>query len=220
MSELYEIGVQTIDGQPTTLASYRGQVLLIVNVASACGLTPQYAGLQKLYSELGPQGFTVLGFPCNQFGAQEPGTEAEIQNFCSTRFAVKFPMFAKIDVNGPQTHPLYAFLKRERPGLEGKADIEWNFAKFLVDRKGQVTWSLDNADLPGPWLKDPCGAQRLANGNVVITSYGAGDQRVKLLEVDRRKRVVWTHEEARAGGIHHFQVLTTNGRKEPWPALR
>lgn len=89
-----------------------------------------------------------------------------------------------------------------------------------VDRKGQVTWSLDNADLPGPWLKDPCGAQRLANGNVVITSYGAGDQKVKLLEVDRRKRVVWTHEEARPGGIHHFQVLTTNGRKEPWPALR
>ncbi len=138
MSELYKIGVQTIDGQTTTLDSYRGQVLLIVNVASACGLTPQYAGLQKLFSELGPRGFTVLGFPCNQFGAQEPGTEAEIKNFCSTRFAVKFPMFAKIDVNGPGTHPLYTFLKKEKPGLEGKGDIEWNFAKFLIDRKGQV----------------------------------------------------------------------------------
>ncbi len=138
MSELYTFEAKTIDGEATTLKPYEGKVLLIVNVASACGLTPQYQGLQELYENYGEKGFSVLGFPCNQFGAQEPGTEKEIAQFCSTSFDVSFPMFSKIEVNGPGAHPLYQYLKKKQPGAEGKADIEWNFAKFLVDRKGQV----------------------------------------------------------------------------------
>jgi glutathione peroxidase len=138
MADFFDIDVQTIDGQKTTLAAYRGKVLLIVNVASACGLTQQYAGLQKLYTELGPKGLVILGFPCNQFGAQEPGTEEEIKTFCATRFDVTFPLFAKLEVNGPNTHPLYSYLKKKQSGTDGKAEIEWNFAKFLVDREGRV----------------------------------------------------------------------------------
>jgi glutathione peroxidase len=130
--------VKTIDGAKATLKPYEGKVLLIVNVASACGLTPQYQGLQELQNEFHSKGFEVLGFPCNQFGAQEPGTEAEIKDFCSTRFAVNFPMFSKIDVNGEKAHPLYQYLKQAKVGKEGKADIEWNFAKFLVDGQGRV----------------------------------------------------------------------------------
>jgi len=119
------------------MESYKGRVLLVVNTASKCGFTPQYAGLETLYRKYGPQGLTVLGFPCDQFAHQEPGNEAEIQNFCSTKYDVTFPMFAKVDVNGAHTHPLWAFLKKEKTGLLGGA-IKWNFTKFLVDREGTV----------------------------------------------------------------------------------
>ena len=138
MSGIYDFSLKTIDGKATTLAPYKGKVLLIVNVASACGLTPQYKGLQSLYQEFKAKGLEILGFPCNQFGAQEPGTEAEIQTFCSTRFDVSFPMFAKIEVNGAGAHPLYQFLKTQKSGQDGKVDIEWNFAKFLLDQQGRV----------------------------------------------------------------------------------
>jgi glutathione peroxidase len=135
---LYDISVTTIDGKPTTLADFRGQVLLIVNVASRCGFTPQYAGLETLYQEFKNRGFSVLGFPCNQFAHQEPGDDAEIKLFCSTKYNVSFPMFAKIEVNGDKTHPLYQFLRAEKKGLLGSEAIKWNFTKFLIDRQGEV----------------------------------------------------------------------------------
>lgn len=135
---LYEIPVTTIDRQQTTLADFRGQVLLIVNVASQCGFTPQYEGLEALYRKYKDRGFSVLGFPCDQFGHQEPGDEAEIQNFCSTKYNVTFPMFAKIEVNGDNAHPLYKLLKSEKAGILGTEAIKWNFTKFLVDREGNV----------------------------------------------------------------------------------
>ncbi|HQW65480.1 MAG TPA: glutathione peroxidase, partial [Gemmatimonadales bacterium] len=135
---LYDIPVRTIDGHEQTLAPFQGKVLLIVNTASACGLTPQYAGLEALHRELGPKGLAVLGFPCNQFGAQEPGSEAEIKAFCSLNYDVSFPMFAKIDVNGDESHPLYRHLKAAQPGLLGTEAVKWNFTKFLVGRDGTV----------------------------------------------------------------------------------
>ena len=135
---LYEITARRIDGQERDLSEYRGKVLLIVNVASRCGFTPQYTGLEALYRKYRDRGFAVLGFPCNQFGAQEPGTEAEIGSFCSTTYDVSFPLFAKIEVNGDGTHPLYRLLKSEKPGVLGTEGIKWNFTKFLVDREGQV----------------------------------------------------------------------------------
>jgi glutathione peroxidase len=125
------------NGTPRHLADWHGQVLLVVNVASQCGFTPQYRGLQALQAEFGPRGFTVLAFPCNQFGRQEPGTDTEIADFCDSRFGVTFPVFAKVAVNGAGTHPLYAWLKQQKPGLFGSA-IRWNFTKFLLDRAGQV----------------------------------------------------------------------------------
>jgi len=134
----YTTPVTQIDGTETDLSAYSGQVLLIVNTASACGYTPQYRGLQALYQRFKDQGFSVLGFPCNQFGSQEPGTADEIQDFCEKKFSVTFPLFAKIDVNGPDTHPLYQQLKSAKPGLLGSQDIKWNFTKFLVSRDGQV----------------------------------------------------------------------------------
>jgi len=134
----YTTQVTQIDGTETDLSAYSGQVLLIVNTASACGYTPQYRGLQALYQRFKDQGFSVLGFPCNQFGGQEPGTADEIQDFCEKKFSVTFPLFAKIDVNGPDTHPLYQQLKSAKPGLLGSQDIKWNFTKFLVSRDGQV----------------------------------------------------------------------------------
>lgn len=134
---IYDIAVTTIDGKRDTLATYQGQVLLIVNVASQCGLTPQYRGLEALYRQYRDQGVTVLGFPCNQFGAQEPGTEQEIQSFCSTAHGVSFPLFAKIEVNGARAHPLYQYLKSCRKGLFGRR-IKWNFTKFLVNQHGAV----------------------------------------------------------------------------------
>jgi glutathione peroxidase len=136
--------VRTIDGRDATLAEFSGRTLLIVNVASQCGLTPQYSGLQSLHARLADRGFAVLGFPCNQFGAQEPGSEAQIQNFCSSRFQVTFPMFAKVEVNGPGAHPLYQWLKAQ----SGGADIGWNFAKFLIDRNGALVSRHAPTDTP------------------------------------------------------------------------
>ena len=135
---IYDIEVTTIDGQRKKMDEYRGKTLLVVNVASKCGFTPQYAGLQRLYEKYKDEGFTVLGFPCDQFRHQEPGNEEEIKNFCSTNYNVTFPMFSKINVNGADTHPLYAFLKSEKKGLLGSESIKWNFTKFLVDANGDV----------------------------------------------------------------------------------
>lgn len=138
MAGLHDITVRTIDGRKMALSHFEGKALLIVNTASACGLTPQYDGLEKLQKRYGNQGFSVLGFPCNQFGAQEPGSEPEIARFCATQFGVTFPLFQKIDVNGDSAHPLYRFLKASAPGALAGEPIEWNFAKFLVDRHGVV----------------------------------------------------------------------------------
>jgi glutathione peroxidase len=135
---IYDFKLKTIDGDDTTLAPYRGKAMLIVNVASQCGFTPQYEGLEELYKKYREKGLEVLGFPCNQFGSQEPAAEAEIKTFCSTRFGVTFPMFSKVEVNGAGTHPLYEFLKKEERGLLGTEAIKWNFTKFLVDREGRV----------------------------------------------------------------------------------
>ena len=137
MPGIYDFSAQSLAGEDVPLSRFEGQVLLIVNTASACGFTPQYKGLQSLQQELGPRGFSVLGFPCNQFGAQEPGDARQIEQFCETRYAVTFPMFAKIDVNGAGAHPLYQYLRKEKSGLLGSS-IKWNFTKFLVDRSGNV----------------------------------------------------------------------------------
>jgi glutathione peroxidase len=145
---LYDITVKTIDGQNETLEKYRGQVLLIVNVASKCGFTSQYAGLEALYRRYRDKGFAVLGFPCDQFAHQEPGSEAEIQSFCSLAYDVTFPLFAKIEVNGSGAHPLYAYLKKAKPGLFGSEAIKWNFTKFLVSRDGQVLKRYAPSDTP------------------------------------------------------------------------
>jgi len=146
--KLYDIPVTTPDGQPTTLAPWRGKVLLIVNVASQCGFTPQYTGLEALHRTLGPRGFEVLGFPCNQFGEQEPGDAKEIAEFCSVNYDVTFPLFAKLEVNGPGAHPLYRHLKAERPGLLGTEAIKWNFTKFLVGADGEVLKRYAPTDTP------------------------------------------------------------------------
>lgn len=135
---IYDFSLKTLDGKPTTLADYRGKVLLIVNVASQCGFTPQYSGLETLYRKYHARGVEVLGFPCNQFGGQEPGTPAEIRDFCSTTYNVTFPLFAKIDVNGKNTDPLYQWLKAQAKGVLGTEAIKWNFTKFLVDAEGAV----------------------------------------------------------------------------------
>ena len=137
MSAIYDFTAQSLAGEEVPLRRFEGQVLLIVNTASACGFTPQYKGLEQLHRELSPRGFAVLGFPCNQFGAQEPGDAKQIETFCETKFHVTFPMFAKIDVNGGQAHPLYEYLRREKTGLLGSS-IKWNFTKFVVDRSGKV----------------------------------------------------------------------------------
>jgi glutathione peroxidase len=135
---VYDFTATALDGQPAPLDAYRGQVLLIVNTASKCGFTPQYAGLEALWKKYHDKGFSVLGFPCNQFGAQEPGDAGEIANFCSLTYDVTFPMMAKIDVNGPKAHPLYAWLKSRKKGLLGSESVKWNFTKFLVGRDGEV----------------------------------------------------------------------------------
>jgi glutathione peroxidase len=137
MASVHDFTATSLAGEEIPLKRFEGQVLLIVNTASACGFTPQYKGLQALHQELSPRGFAVLGFPCNQFGAQEPGDARQIEQFCDTKYGVTFPMFAKIDVNGGNAHPLYEYLKTEKSGLLGSS-IKWNFTKFLVDRSGKV----------------------------------------------------------------------------------
>ena len=135
---IYDFAVTTIEGQPLNLSTYKGKVLLIVNTASQCGFTPQYQGLQALYDKHASQGLEILGFPCNQFGQQEPGSASDIQSFCETRFGVKFPLFQKVDVNGKEAHPLFQYLTKAAPGLFGTETVKWNFTKFLVDRNGKV----------------------------------------------------------------------------------
>ncbi|MDB5380047.1 MAG: glutathione peroxidase [Rubritepida sp.] len=138
MTTAYDFSARGITGAEVPLGRFRGQVLLIVNTASKCGFTPQYEGLEKLHAELSGRGLAVLGFPSNQFGAQEPGSEAEIGEFCKLIYDVGFPMFAKVDVNGPGAHPLYQWLKSQAKGFFGTSSIKWNFTKFLVDREGKV----------------------------------------------------------------------------------
>ena len=138
MTDIYDFAVRDISGRDIALSAYRDKALLIVNTASQCGFTPQYEGLEALFRDLGPRGLVVLGFPCNQFGGQEPGDAAEIASFCKLTYDVTFPLFAKIDVNGAEASPLFAWLKAEAPGLLGSKDVKWNFTKFLVDRTGRV----------------------------------------------------------------------------------
>lgn len=150
---VFEFTVKDINGKDVSLSEYKGKFLLIVNVASQCGFTPQYKGLEALFEELKDQ-VVVLGFPCNQFGSQEPGNAEEIKNFCSLNYEVKFPLFSKIDVNGSGADPLYQFLKKEKPGLLGTEAIKWNFTKFLVDREGQVIKRYAPTDKPEDIKKD------------------------------------------------------------------
>jgi glutathione peroxidase len=138
MTGVYDFSMTDIHGKPQSLGQYKDKVLLIVNTASQCGFTPQYKGLETLYKKMHARGLEVLGFPCNQFGAQEPGGEEEIESFCEVNYGVTFPLFAKIDVNGKNAAPLYEYLKTARPGLLGSEAIKWNFTKFLVDHKGKV----------------------------------------------------------------------------------
>ena len=148
MTTLHDFNVTTIDGQPKALADYRGKVLLVVNVASRCGLTPHYTGLEELYREYKARGFEVLGFPCNDFGAQEPGTEAEIKAFCEAKYDVTFPLFSKLHVKGKEQAPLYAFLTTEKSAPEGPGDITWNFAKFVIGKDGKVAARFSPTTLP------------------------------------------------------------------------
>jgi glutathione peroxidase len=148
MTSVYDFSAKAIDGSEIPLQQFEGKVLLIVNTASKCGFTPQYEGLEELHRKYGPQGFAVLGFPCNQFGAQEPGDAAEIANFCKLTYDVDFPLFAKIDVNGDKAHPLFQWLKKAAPGLLGTEAIKWNFTKFLVDKDGQVLERFASATKP------------------------------------------------------------------------
>ena len=154
MTNVYDFSATDIDGTEQPLNRYQGKVLLIVNVASKCGFTPQYAGLEALQRKFAGQGFEVLGFPCDQFGHQEPGDEQEIKNFCSLNYEVSFPMFAKVAVNGDGAHPLYRFLKKSAKGLLGTEAIKWNFTKFLVDRNGSIVGRYAPTDKPESIEKD------------------------------------------------------------------
>lgn len=154
MTQIYDFDIRTIDGATQTLADYAGKALLVVNVASKCGFTPQYEGLEALYRRYRDEGLVVLGFPCNQFGRQEPGDEAEIKSFCSTTYDVTFPLFAKIDVNGEDAHPLFRYLKEQAPGALGTEAIKWNFTKFLVDREGHVVKRYGSVDTPASIAAD------------------------------------------------------------------
>jgi glutathione peroxidase len=154
MTTVYDFTAQTISGDDVSLSDYRGKVLLIVNTASKCGFTPQYEGLEALYRDLIDRGLVVLGFPCNQFGSQEPGSSEEIASFCNLTYDVSFPMFAKVDVNGPEASPLFAWLKETAPGLLGTTAIKWNFTKFLVDREGQVVDRFASAATPDAIRQD------------------------------------------------------------------
>jgi len=148
MTTFHDFTVDDIGGKPVNLDQYKGKVLLVVNTASKCGFTPQYKGLEALYRKYKDQGLEVLGFPCNQFGAQEPGSEQEIATFCETNYEVTFPMFRKVDVNGDSAAPVYKFLKSAKPGLLGTEAIKWNFTKFLVDRSGKVLERFAPNDTP------------------------------------------------------------------------
>ncbi|MES2423046.1 MAG: glutathione peroxidase [Pseudomonadota bacterium] len=154
MSSIYDFTAQQINGQPAPLENYRGKVLLIVNTASACGFTPQFAGLEDLHKTYGGKGLAVLGFPCNQFGAQDPGANEEIASFCTLNYGVSFPMMAKIDVNGAGAHPLFQYLTKEAPGLLGSKAIKWNFTKFLVGKDGEVLKRYAPTDTPKSLAKD------------------------------------------------------------------
>lgn len=154
MADLYGFSATTLTGQPRTLGDYRGKVLLIVNTASKCGFTPQYKGLQALHERYHDSGLEILGFPCDQFGHQEPGSDTEISEFCELNYGVSFPMFAKINVNGRDAHPLYQHLKEEAPGLLGSKSIKWNFTKFLVDRDGNVVRRYAPTDKPESLTRD------------------------------------------------------------------
>ncbi|MCB1541750.1 MAG: glutathione peroxidase [Rhodoblastus sp.] len=154
MTNVYDFSAQDIDGKKVPLKRYKGKALLIVNTASQCGFTPQYAGLEKLHRDLSDRGFEVLGFPCNQFGAQEPGDAEEIKNFCSLKYDVTFPMFAKVDVNGSDTHPLFEYLKKAKPGLLGSQNVKWNFTKFLVDKEGNPVARYAPQESPESLRKD------------------------------------------------------------------
>ena len=151
---VYDFEAKTIDGESKKLSDYRGQTLLIVNVASKCGFTPQYTGLEALQKTLHGKGFNVLGFPCDQFGHQEPGDEAEIKNFCALKYDVTFPLFAKVEVNGDNAHPLYRHLKKEQKGVLGTEAIKWNFTKFLIDKQGNVVKRYAPTDKPESIEKD------------------------------------------------------------------
>jgi glutathione peroxidase len=154
MTTVYDFEALSIDGKPQALENYRGKVLLIVNTASACGFTPQFAGLEKLHETYGPKGLAVLGFPCNQFGAQDAGSNGDIAEFCQLNYGVTFPMMAKIEVNGAGAHPLYQWLAAEAPGLLGSKSIKWNFTKFLVDAEGQVVKRYASTDTPQKIAKE------------------------------------------------------------------
>ena len=154
MTTVHDFTVRTIEGAEQSLGDHRGKVLLIVNVASRCGLTPQYTALEALQRKHAEHGFSVLGFPCNQFGGQEPGTEAQILEFCTLNYEVSFPMYGKVEVNGEGTHPLYAHLKSAAPGLLGSESLKWNFTKFLVDREGRVVRRYAHTDSPESIEKD------------------------------------------------------------------
>lgn len=153
-SSVYDFEARSISGQPVRLADYRGKVLLIVNTASKCGFTPQFDGLEKLWKAYGPRGLVVLGFPCNQFGAQDPGSADEIASFCSLNYGVSFPMMDKIDVNGAEAHPLYKWLTAEAPGILGTKSIKWNFTKFLIGKDGQVVKRYAPTDKPSDLQQD------------------------------------------------------------------
>ena len=148
MSSVYEFEATDIQGKAVKLSRYKGKALLIVNTASACGFTPQFGGLEELHKTFGPKGLVVLGFPCNQFGAQDPGNNSEIAEFCQLNYGVSFPMMGKIDVNGPAAHPLYQWLSNEAPGLLGSTAIKWNFTKFLVGKDGLVLKRYAPQDAP------------------------------------------------------------------------
>jgi glutathione peroxidase len=154
MPTVYDFAAQTIDGQPVSLADYRGKVLLIVNTASACGFTPQFAGLEELWKEYGTRGLAVLGFPSNEFGGQDPGSNDEIASFCQVNYGVSFPMMAKVEVNGANAHPLYRWLTKEAKGILGTQAIKWNFTKFLVGRHGEVLKRYAPTDKPEALKKD------------------------------------------------------------------
>ncbi|MFO1244807.1 MAG: glutathione peroxidase [Ramlibacter sp.] len=154
MANAYDFEALQIDGKRVKLSKYKGKVLLVVNTASACGFTPQFGGLEELHQAYGKQGLVVLGFPCNQFGAQDPGSNDEIAGFCQLNYGVSFPMMAKVDVNGPQADPFYQWLSAEAPGLLGSTAIKWNFTKFLVGKDGQVIRRYAPQDAPASLAKD------------------------------------------------------------------